>query len=140
MASGDITRYVITVTFHEDSLTEINELNNHLTRSGFLLTLTDDEGDVHELGTNTFGFVSAQSADEIKALVAGLAKSALDKDVDITVATGRRGVKRTISAIPAAARPRCALVRIFQPHFCTNLMIWQTTWGETLCGKLSVVF
>ncbi|WP_183048966.1 type V toxin-antitoxin system endoribonuclease antitoxin GhoS, partial [Salmonella enterica] len=28
MASGDITRYVITVTFHEDSLTEINELNN----------------------------------------------------------------------------------------------------------------
>lgn len=44
MASGDITRYVITVTFHEDSLTEINELNNHLTRSGFLLTLTDDEG------------------------------------------------------------------------------------------------
>ncbi|EBQ0072606.1 type V toxin-antitoxin system endoribonuclease antitoxin GhoS, partial [Salmonella enterica] len=40
-----------------------------------------------ELGTNTFGFVSAQSADEIKALVAGLAKSALDKDVDITVAT-----------------------------------------------------
>ncbi len=95
MASGDITRYVITVTFHEDSLTEINELNNHLTRSGFLLTLTNDEGNVHELGTNTFGFVSAQSADEIKALVAGLAKSALDrmsanaldKDVDITVAT-----------------------------------------------------
>lgn len=85
--SGDITRYVITVNFHEDSLTEINELNNHLTRSGFLLTLTDDEGNVHELGTNTFGFVSAQSADEIKALVAGLAKSALDKDVDITVAT-----------------------------------------------------
>ncbi|EHW7082004.1 type V toxin-antitoxin system endoribonuclease antitoxin GhoS [Salmonella enterica] len=87
MASGDITRYVITVTFHEDSLTEINELNNHLTRRGFLLTLTDDEGNVHELGTNTFGFISTQSADEIKALVAGLAKSALDKDVDITVAT-----------------------------------------------------
>lgn len=32
MASGDITRYVITVTFHEDSLTEINEYEevNHL--------------------------------------------------------------------------------------------------------------
>ncbi|EAA8368105.1 type V toxin-antitoxin system endoribonuclease antitoxin GhoS [Salmonella enterica] len=87
MSSGDITRYVITVTFHEDSLTEFNELNNHLTRSGFLLTLTDDEGSVHELGTNTFGFISSQSADEIKALVTGLAKSALDKDVDITVTT-----------------------------------------------------
>lgn len=86
MASGDITRYVITVTFHEDSLTEINELNNHLTRSGFLLTLTDDEGDVHELGTNTFGFVSAQSADESSAC-RRTCESALDKDVDITVAT-----------------------------------------------------
>ncbi|SUG66481.1 putative cytoplasmic protein [Salmonella enterica subsp. enterica] len=31
--------------------------------------------------------LALQSADEIKALVAGLAKSALDKDVDITVAT-----------------------------------------------------
>ncbi|MFG3825590.1 type V toxin-antitoxin system endoribonuclease antitoxin GhoS, partial [Escherichia coli] len=28
MASGDVTRYVITVVFHEDTLTEINELNN----------------------------------------------------------------------------------------------------------------
>lgn len=75
MASGDITRYVITVTFHEDSLTEINELNNHLTRSGFLLTLTDDEGNMHELGTNTFGFVSAQSADESKRLSPDLRKA-----------------------------------------------------------------
>ncbi|ECG8588997.1 type V toxin-antitoxin system endoribonuclease antitoxin GhoS [Salmonella enterica subsp. salamae] len=87
MASGDMTRYVITVTFHEDSLTEINELNNHLTRGGFLLTLTDDDGKVHELGTNTFGFISAQRRDEIHALVAGLAESALGKEVEITVMT-----------------------------------------------------
>ncbi|EGE4658831.1 type V toxin-antitoxin system endoribonuclease antitoxin GhoS [Salmonella bongori serovar 48:i:- str. 94-0708] len=93
MASDDITRYVITVTFHEDSLTEINELNNHLSRSGFLLTLTDDEGNVHELGTNTFGFISAQSRDEIHVLVTGLAKSALDKDVDVTVTTWEEWTK-----------------------------------------------
>ncbi|POT57592.1 hypothetical protein C3432_06440 [Citrobacter amalonaticus] len=85
MASGDITRYVITVMFHEDSLTEINELNNHLTRSGFLLTLTDDEGNVHELGTNTFGLISAQDKEEVKALAAGLARSALGKTPDVTV-------------------------------------------------------
>ncbi|MBN6043376.1 type V toxin-antitoxin system endoribonuclease antitoxin GhoS [Citrobacter sp. ku-bf4] len=87
MASGEITRYVITVTFHEDSLTEINELNNHLTRAGFLLTLTDDDGNVHELGTNTFGLISAQSPDEVKALVAGLAESALDKVPEVSVET-----------------------------------------------------
>lgn len=36
MSSGDITRYVVTIKFHEDSLTELNEINNHLTRGGFL--------------------------------------------------------------------------------------------------------
>ncbi len=43
MASGNLVRYVITVMLHEDTLTEINELNNYLTRDGFLLTMTDDE-------------------------------------------------------------------------------------------------
>ena len=61
MASGDLVRYVITVMLHEDTLTEINELNNYLTRDGFLLTMTDDEGNIHELGTNTFGLISTQS-------------------------------------------------------------------------------
>lgn len=85
MSSGELVRYVITVMFHEDSLTEINELNNALTRSGFLLTMTDDEGNVHELGTNTFGLITTQSADEVKALVAGLAQSATGKDAEITI-------------------------------------------------------
>ncbi len=35
MASGDLVRYVITVMLHEDTLTEINKLNNYLTRDGF---------------------------------------------------------------------------------------------------------
>ena len=87
MASGEITRYVVTITFHEDSLAEINELNNHLTRAGFLLTLTDDGGNVHELGTNTFGLISAQSPEEVKTLAAGLAESALDKVPEVSVVT-----------------------------------------------------
>lgn len=39
MASGDLVRYVITVMLHEDTLTEINELNNYLTRDGFFCSL-----------------------------------------------------------------------------------------------------
>ncbi|WOJ05632.1 type V toxin-antitoxin system endoribonuclease antitoxin GhoS [Citrobacter koseri] len=93
MASGDVIRYVITVKFHEDSLTAINELNNHLTRCGFLLTMTDEQGHVHELGTNTFGFISALSEDEIAALTAGLAKSALDKKPEISVMTWEEWTK-----------------------------------------------
>ncbi|WP_318363117.1 type V toxin-antitoxin system endoribonuclease antitoxin GhoS [Enterobacter sp.] len=85
MSSGDITRYVVTIKFHEDNLSEINELNNHFTRAGFLLTLTDDDGKVHELGTNTFGLISAMSEEEVKAQSAALAESALDKQPEITV-------------------------------------------------------
>ena len=55
MASGEIKRYVVTFRFHEENLTDINELNNHLTRGGFTLTMSDDDGKVHELGINTFG-------------------------------------------------------------------------------------
>lgn len=55
MSSGDITRYVVTINLHEASLTELNELNNAFTRANFLLTLTDDEGNIHDLGTLTFG-------------------------------------------------------------------------------------
>ncbi|SAZ91126.1 conserved protein of unknown function [Citrobacter amalonaticus] len=50
------------------------------------------------------------------------------------------GSQQTINAITTKTRPRCALVRVFLPHLCANLMIWQTTWGETSCGRLSVVF
>ena len=83
MSSGDITRYVITVNIREASLTELNELNNAFTRANFLLTLTDDEGNIHDLGTLTFGLISALSDEEVHALASSLA----DKDADIEVDT-----------------------------------------------------
>lgn len=83
----EIVTRVVTVNFQEETLTEINELSNHLTRAGFTLVLNDENGKVHELGTNTFGLISAQSADEVKALSAGLAETALGRPVDVTVTT-----------------------------------------------------
>ena len=56
--SNEITAWVVSVTFHEQALTEINEVSNHFTRAGFVLTLNDEEGSPHELGTNTFGLLS----------------------------------------------------------------------------------
>ncbi|EOL9019583.1 type V toxin-antitoxin system endoribonuclease antitoxin GhoS [Cronobacter dublinensis] len=87
MSNGEVTRYVVTITFHEKSLTDINELNNHLTRGGFLLTLADDDGKIHELGTNTFGLVSALSQDEVHDLVQGLGEAALDQKPQVSVTT-----------------------------------------------------
>lgn len=92
MASGDLVRYVITVMLHEDTLTEINELNNYLTRDGFLLTMTDDEGNIHELGTNTFGLISTQSEEEIRELVSGLTQSATAKILKSPSRPGRNGI------------------------------------------------
>jgi len=93
MASGDITRYVITVKFHEHSLTEINELNNSFTLAGYLLTLSDDDGKVHELGTNTFGLVSPLSEEDIKEQALALAESAIDRRPDIDVTTWENWLK-----------------------------------------------
>lgn len=93
MSSGDITRYVVTVKFHEENLTEINELNNHFTRAGFLLTLSDDEGKVHELGTNTFGLITALSEEEVKEHAASIAEGALDKKPEIIVSGWEQWLK-----------------------------------------------
>ena len=87
MSSGDITRYVIEVDFQENSLTDINELNNHLTRAGFTLTLSDEEGNVHDLGTNTFGLISPQTPEVVEELATGLAESALGEKPAVTITT-----------------------------------------------------
>lgn len=94
MSSGDITRYVVTIKVHEDSLTELNEINNHLTRGGFLLTLTDDEGNLHELGTNTYGLLSPLSKEEVEALAKGLVQSATGKEPVIDIATWDEWLKQ----------------------------------------------
>lgn len=85
--SGDVARFVVTVVFHENTLTDINELNNHLTRAGYTLTLTEDNGKIHDLGTNTFGIVSSQSESEVRALTEGLAETALGFKPDVTIIT-----------------------------------------------------
>ncbi|HAV1919051.1 TPA: type V toxin-antitoxin system endoribonuclease antitoxin GhoS [Enterobacter hormaechei subsp. steigerwaltii] len=85
MSSGDITRYVVTVNIHEASLTELNELNNAFTRANFLLTLTDDEGNIHDLGSLAFGLISTLSQEEVKALASSLVESVTDKATEIDV-------------------------------------------------------
>ena len=93
MSSGDIVRYVITVKYKEESLTDLNELNNHLTRGGFLLTMSDDEGKVHELGTNTFGLVSTLSEQEVAELAKGLGYVALGTEPEVTVTSWEKWKK-----------------------------------------------
>lgn len=85
MTMSDINRYVITVQLKKQSLTEINELNNQLTRGGFSLTLTDDDGKIHELGPGSFGLTSTLSEQEVEALAKGLSSVALGNEPQVVV-------------------------------------------------------
>lgn len=111
--SNEITAWVVSVTFHEQALTEINEVSNHFTRAGFVLTLNDEDGNPHELGTNTFGLLSAQDADEVKALSAGLAESALGRPAEITVSTFAEWLKAQKVRL---TQRKASVVRQFQVY------------------------
>ncbi|RJT26995.1 type V toxin-antitoxin system endoribonuclease antitoxin GhoS [Buttiauxella izardii] len=87
MSNGDIERYVVTLKFQEHNLTELNELNNHLTRGGFLLTMSDEEGKIHELGINTFGLISPLSPQEVEELARSLGTLALGTEPEVSVTT-----------------------------------------------------
>jgi len=80
-------RYVVTFKFQENNLTDLNELNNQLTRGGFLLTMSDDEGKIHELGINTFGLISTSSQTEVEELSRGLGQLALGIEPEVSVTT-----------------------------------------------------
>ena len=85
MTMSDVERYVITVQFEEQSLADINELNNQLTRGGFTLTLIDDQGKIHELGPGSFGLISPLDEQEVEALARGLGSVALGTEPDVVV-------------------------------------------------------
>lgn len=84
---ADVTGYVVTLHVVDQTLAEINELNNHLTRGGFTLTLTDQAGKIHDPGTNSFSYLSPLNREEIEAMAAGLAQTATGKPVTATAVT-----------------------------------------------------
>ena len=110
--SNEITAWVVSVTFHEQALTEINEVSNHFTRAGFVLTLNDEEGSPHELGTNTFGLLSGQTAEEVKALSAGGGSGPWPPGGN-RCGHIRRVVKSSISAFSATESVSCASVPVY---------------------------
>ena len=87
MSSGDLERYVVTLKFAEHSLTDLNELNNSLTRGGFLLTLSDDEGKIHELGINSYGLISTLDQAEVEELARSLGKQVLGIEPEVAITT-----------------------------------------------------
>ncbi|RWR03492.1 hypothetical protein ED28_00465 [[Pantoea] beijingensis] len=85
MSSTSLTRYVVTFHYQENSLGDINKLTSTLTEAGFSATLNDDEGKVHELGTNSFGIVSTLEDREIREMAEGFGQIALGDRPEVEV-------------------------------------------------------
>lgn len=87
MSPSGVTRYVVTFRYQDKGLAAGLELNSAMTNAGFTTTLHDDEGHAHELGTNSFGIISAKSADEIRQQAIGIGEAALESEPEVEVQT-----------------------------------------------------
>lgn len=85
MSSSDITRYVVTFRYQDTGLAAGLELNSAMTNSGFTTTLQDDEGRTHELGTNSYGLVSAKNAEEVRQQAVSIGTLALESEPEVEV-------------------------------------------------------
>lgn len=95
MSGSTINSYIVSVKIHDENLTDCNELTNHFTLGGFLLTMKDEQGQVRDLGSHTFGLLSPLSIDEVKNIAQGLCASALNKQTEISVVTWDEWQKST---------------------------------------------
>lgn len=87
MSPSGVTRYVVTFRYQDKGLAAGLELNSAMTNAGFTTTLHDDEGHAHELGTNSFGIISAKSADEIRQQAISIGEVALEGEPEVEVQT-----------------------------------------------------
>ncbi|MGE9552192.1 type V toxin-antitoxin system endoribonuclease antitoxin GhoS [Erwinia amylovora] len=87
MSAASVTQYVVTFRYQEDGLSEILELNSALTAGGFQTSLSDKEGHPHELGTNSFGIVSAMDKEKIREQAAGIGEMVLGEKPQVEVQT-----------------------------------------------------
>ncbi|OON41264.1 hypothetical protein BTJ39_04680 [Izhakiella australiensis] len=79
--------YVVTLEYHEEGLADLMELNSAMINGGFKTALHDSDGHPHELGTNSFGIISANDEDTLCKQAEGLAEMALDKKPAVKIAT-----------------------------------------------------
>lgn len=87
MSSSGVTQYVVTFHYQENQLTTLLKLSSTMTNAGFSTTLNDEEGHPHELGSNSFGIVSALSADDLHAQAKGIGELVLGKQPEVEVQT-----------------------------------------------------
>jgi len=85
--SDNFNRYIVTFHYQESGLGDIQALNSAMIAAGFSTTLNDDQGHPHELGTNSFGLVSALSQEDLRQQAAAAGESVLHQKPEVVVTT-----------------------------------------------------
>lgn len=79
--------YVVTFRYQEKGLGDLQSLNSAMVNAGYATTLHDADGHAHELGTNSFGIVSALPEQALADQAAGVAEVALHQRPQVAVTT-----------------------------------------------------
>jgi len=87
MSDRTLTRYIVTFHYHEHGLGDLQSLNSAMVNAGYSTTLHDEQGHSHELGTNSYGIVSALNEHELAAQASGFAAAALHQQPEVDVTT-----------------------------------------------------
>jgi len=87
MSDHDVKRYIVTLTYQENGLGDLQSVNSAMINAGFSTTLSDDDGHPHELGTNSFGIVSALEEHVVAEQAAGYAEIALKHKPEVKITT-----------------------------------------------------
>lgn len=87
MSDHDLKRYVVTLSYQDESLSDLQSLNSVMINGGYSTTINDDKGHPHELGTNSFALISALDQQEAIAQTVGLAEVALHRKPEVEITT-----------------------------------------------------
>ncbi|QSI86689.1 type V toxin-antitoxin system endoribonuclease antitoxin GhoS [Erwinia amylovora] len=87
MSNDEIKQYVVSFRYQEKGLSDLLQLGSILASAGFTTTLNDARGQPHELGSNSFGFVSTLPEDKVRQLARGLGEKGLGilPEVDVEI-------------------------------------------------------
>ncbi|CAI0704239.1 Protein of uncharacterised function (DUF2622) [Serratia entomophila] len=87
MSQSATTCFVVTFHYQEAGLTDLAKLTGQLTRDGFVTSVTDENGVHHELGSNSFAFITPMNQEDVQQLAQGLGQVALGKTPEVEICT-----------------------------------------------------
>ena len=65
MSQSATSCFVVTFRYQEEGLTDLAKLTGQLTREGFVTSVTDENGVHHELGSNSFAFITVLDQEDV---------------------------------------------------------------------------